>query len=193
MTRRLLAALALTSVAVATAASGAAAPQVVDAKGDNIGMRAGTDVHSVLFEKKMKGKKVTAVVVTLTLDAPADRTPGVLYRVFGTQNKCGSFQLSSAATAALIEQNQVYMACGEADPTTGSTSTIINVTPDTVGNKLVWTVGINELPTEMTSGVMSDLQAFVTPADPVFGIFNTADEVSAVAFDTAAGTKSFSY
>lgn len=193
MTRRLLAALALTSVAVATAASGASAPQVVDAKGDNIGMRAGTDISSVLFEKKMKGKKVSALIITLTLDAPADRTPGVLYRVFGTQNKCGSFQLSSAATLALIEQNQVYMTCGEPDPTTGSNSTIINVTPETQGNKLVWTISTNELPEEMKSGVMSDLGAFVTPAEPVFGIINTADEVPGAAIDTAAGTKTFSY
>jgi hypothetical protein len=193
MTRRLLAALALASLAVASSASGTSAPQVVDAKGDNIGMRAGTDIQSVLFEKKMKGKKVTAVIITLTLDAPADRTPGLLYRVFGTQNKCGGFQLSSAATLALVEQNQVLMNCGEPDPTTGENITIINITPDSVGNKLVWTLGLNEVPDEMKSGVMSDLQAFVTPADPVTGIINTADEVPGAAIDTAAGTKTFSY
>jgi hypothetical protein len=188
----LLALVALCSLGFSASSHAAVKPQIVDAKGDAVGGVSGTDIHSVLFQSKRKGKG-GSLIITLTLDAPANRTPGVLYRVFGKQNRCGSFQLSSAATLALIEQNQVYMTCGEPDATTGSPSTIINVTPETVGNKLIWTVGIRELPDEMQSGTMSELQAFVTPAEPVFGIINTADEVPAAAFDSAAGTSTFSY
>jgi hypothetical protein len=191
-TRRLLALAALCSVVFATSSHAAAKPQVVDPKGDAVGGVSGTDIVSVLFQSKRKGKGGT-LTITLTLDAPANRTPGVLYRVFGNQSRCGGFQFSSAATLALIEQNQVYMSCGEPDATTGTPSTIINVTPEAVGNKLIWTVGIRELPDEMQSGTMSDLQAFVTPAEPVFGIINTADEVPGAAFDSAAGTRTFSY
>jgi hypothetical protein len=191
-TRRLLALTAACSVVLATSSHAAAKPQIVDPKGDAVGGVSGTDIQSVLFQSKRKGKGGT-LTITLTLDAPANRTPGVLYRVFGNQSRCGGFQFSSAATLALIEQNQVYMSCGEPDATTGTPSTIINVTPDTVGNKLIWTVGIRELPDEMQSGTMTDLQAFVTPAEPVFGIINTADEVPAAAFDSAVGTRTFTY
>jgi hypothetical protein len=192
ITRRLFAAAALASVAFATTAHAAAAPQVTDAKGDNVGTVAGTDIQSVLFQVKRKGKS-GILTVTLTLDAPADRTPGMLYRVFGTQSKCGGFQFSSAATVALVEQNQVYMACGEPDQT-GGRSTIINVTPDSVGNKLIWTVSLREFPDEMQSGTMTDLSAFVTPADPVTGILNAADWVPGAAIDLAdTGTRTFRY
>lgn len=190
--RRLLALAALAAVAVATPSHAAAKPQVVDAKADNIGGVAGTDIQSVLFDVKRKGKKGT-LTITLTLDAPADRTPGMLYRVIGTQNKCGTFQFSSAATVALVEQNQVLFNCGEPDPTTGDNVTIINVTPESIGNKLVWTVGLAEMPDEMQSGTMSDLGAFVTLADPVTGILNATDFVPEAAFDIASGTDAFRY
>ena len=190
--RRLLVLAALSSVAVATTGHAATPPQVVDAKGDAIGGVAGTDIQSVLFQVTRKGKRAT-MTVTLTLDAAPDRTPGMLYRVFGNQSKCGSFQFSSAATVALTEQNQVYMTCGEADQT-GGNSTIINVTPDTVGNKLVWTVSLREFPDEMQSGVMTDLGAFVTPADPVTGILNATDFVPGAAIDLAnTGARTFRY
>ena len=192
-TRRLLVLVALSSVALATTGHAAAKPQIVDAKGDAVGGVAGTDIQSVLFQVKRTGKK-GILTITLTLDAPADRTPGVLYRVLGDQNRCGSFQFSSAATLALVEQNQVLMTCGsEADSTTGSESTIINVTPETVGNKLVWTVGLREMPDEMQSGTMSNLSAFVTYADPVTGILNATDFVPEAAIDSASGTTAFKY
>ena len=190
--RRLLAVAALLSVAFATTGHAAAKPQVVDAKGDNVGAVAGTDIQSVLFQVARKGKKGT-LTITLTLDAPADRTPGVLYRVLGTQSKCGDFQFSSAATVALTEQNQVLMNCGEPDPTTGDNVTIINVTPDSIGNKLVWTVGLREMPDEMLSGTMSNLHAFVTLADPVTGILNATDFVPEAAIDFASGDTTFRY
>jgi hypothetical protein len=190
--RRLLALAALSAVALATPSHAAPKPQIVDAKGDAVGGVAGTDIQSVLFQVTRKGKKGT-MTITLTLDATADRTPGVLYRVLGNQSRCGTFQFSSAATVGLVEQNQVYMSCGEPDATTGSPSTIVNVTPDTVGNKLVWTVGLRELPDEMQSGTMSELSAFVTVADPVTGILNATDFVPGAAIDVANGTSAFTY
>ena len=191
-TRRLLALAALSSVALATTSHAAPKPQVVDAKGDAVGGVAGTDIQSVLFQVTRKGKKAT-LTITLTLDAPADRTPGVLYRVLGTQSACGDFQFSSAATLALTEQNQVLVNCGGPDPTTGENVTIINVTPESIGNKLVWTVSLREFPDEMLSGTMSNLQAFVTIADPVTGILNATDFVPGAAIDLATGTTSFRY
>ena len=190
--RRLLALAALSSVALATTGLAAPKPQVVDPKGDAYGGVAGTDIQSVLFQVTRKGKRGT-LTITMTLDAPPNRTPGVLYRVLGTQNRCGDFQFSSAATVALVEQNQVVMNCGEPDATTGEPITIINVSPETVGNKLVWTVGLRELPDEMQSGTMSDLRAFVTVADPVTGILNATDFVPGAAIDVANGTSSFKY
>ena len=191
-TRRLLALAALSSVDLATTSHAAPKPQVVDAKGDAVGGVAGTDIQSVLFQVTRKGKKAT-LTITLTLDAPADRTPGVLYRVLGTQSACGDFQFSSAATLALTEQNQVLVNCGGPDPTTGENVTIINVTPESIGNKLVWTVSLRDFPDEMLSGTMSNLQAFVTIADPVTGILNATDFVPGAAIDLATGTTSFRY
>ena len=190
--RRLLALAALAAVALATPGHAAGKPQIVDPKGDAIGDVAGTDIQSVLFDVKRKGKKGT-LTITLTLDAPANRTPGVLYRVLGNQDKCGDFQFSSAATLALVEQNQVLMHCGGPDPTTGEDATITNVTPEAIGNTLVWTVGLRQLPDEMQSGTMTDLRAFVTPADPVTGIINAADYDPRASFDDANGKASFRY
>jgi hypothetical protein len=191
--RRLLALAALSSIALATTSHAAPAPQIVDAKGDAVGGVAGTDIQSVLFKVTKRKGKSGILTITMTLDAAPDRTPGMLYRVLGDQSKCGSFQFSSAATLALTEQNQVYMTCGETDGTTGEPSTIVNVTPETIGNKLVWTVALRELPDEMLTGTMSNLSAFVTPADPVTGILNARDFVPGAALDDATGTKSFSY
>ena len=190
--RRTLVLAALTSVAFATTGHAAAKPQVVDAKGDAIGGVAGTDIQSVLFQVKRTGKK-GILTITLTLDSAPDRTPGMLYRVLGDQSRCGGFQFSSAATAALVEQNQVVMNCGEPDETTGEPITIINVTPETIGNKLVWTVGLREMPDEMQSGTMSNLQAFVTMADPVTGIITPTEFVKGAAIDLANGNRSFTY
>ena len=191
-TRRLLALAAVAAVALATPGHAAAKPQIVDAKGDAIGGIAGTDIQSVLFQVTRKGKKAT-LTITMTLDAPVNRTPGMLYRVLGTHDKCGDFQFSSAATLALTEQNQVLVHCGEPDATTGSEITIINVTPEAVGNKLVWTASLREFPEEMLSGSMTDLRAFVTPSDPVTGIMNVTDYLAEAAIDTAAGTSTFRY
>ena len=178
----------------ATSSSAKAKPQVTDPKGDSLSTQAAHDITSVTFEAIRKGKKVKALQITMTLAAPPDRTPGMLYRVLGLQSKCGTFQFSSAATLALTEQNQVLMSCGGAGDTPGGgDSLVINVTPDVVGNSLVWLVSIKELPEEMQSGVMSELHAFVAPADPVTGILNAADFVPESAIDSATGTQTFGY
>lgn len=193
-TRALLATAAALTVVLAGTSGAAAKPQIVDPKGDNVGP-AGTDIQSVLFEpvRKRGAKKTTGFRVTLVLDAPATRTPGVLYRIFGNQDNCGTFQMSSAATAALVTQNQVGMSCGEPDTTGTGEYTIVNVSPVADGNKLVWTFKLTDLPAEMRSGTMSELEAFISPADPVTGIFNTADESRSLAFDSAASKTTFSY
>ncbi len=188
---RLLISAAVAASLSLVAASQAAppAPQIVDVKGDAKGAQSGTDIHSVLFAKIAGG-----FTVTLTLGAPAVRQPGVLYRVYGAQSACGTFQMSSAATVALTEQNQVYMSCGTEKSTDGSGFfTIVNVTPKTVGSTLVWTFKTKGLPKEMRAGTMSELEAFVTIADPITGIFNTADFVAESAFDHAVGTATFKY
>ncbi|HVF19366.1 MAG TPA: hypothetical protein VNA14_03890 [Mycobacteriales bacterium] len=192
--RRSVAAAGVALAVLATSGHAAPpAPQIVDAKGDAIGMQPGTDIESVTFAATRTGKVVNGFTVTMKLGAPPVRQPGVLYRVYGTQSVCGDFKMSSAATAALIEQNQVTMTCGEPDPTTGDPYTIINVTPKTVGSSLVWSFKLKMLPKEMRSGTMSELEAFVTVADPVFGIFNTADFAPQSAIDHAVGTATFKY
>lgn len=190
----MIAVVALSTLAFGANSHAAAKPQIVDPAGDNIPV-AGTDIQSVLFEPLRKGgKAVTGFRVTLKLDAPASRTPGTLYRVFGDQDACGSFQMSSAATAALVTQNQVGMTCGEPDTTGTGEYTIVNVSPVVIGNSLVWTFKLKDLPKEMQAGTMSNLEAFVSPADPITGIFNTADESRALAYDSAVGGKAtFSY
>lgn len=187
--RLLATAAAVASLSVVAASYAAApAPQVVDAKGDALGAQAGTDIHSVLFAKTKGG-----FTVTMTLGAPPVRQPGVLYRVYGAQSACGTFQMSSATTLGLVEQNQVYMTCGTEVGTDGGYFTIVNVTPKTVGNTLVWSFKTKGLPKEMRAGTMSNLEAFVTVAEPVMGILNTADFLAQSAIDHAAGTGTFKY
>ena len=193
--RRALTGAGLAVVIVAGSGHAAApVPQIVDPAGDAKGMQAGTDIESVLFTPTRTGRTVNGFTVTMTLGAEPVRQPGVLYRVYGAHDGCGDFRMSSAATLALVEQNQVLFSCGSApDPNTGSTSTIINVTPKTVGNTLVWSFKLKMLPKEMRSGVLSELEAFVTVADPVTGILNAADFVPESALDHAAGDASFRY
>ena len=194
--RRALAGAVAALALLATSGHAAApTPQIVDPKGDALGMQAGTDVESVLFAPTRTGSKVTGFTVTMTLGAPPVREPGVLYRVYGAHSACGSFQMSSATTLALVEQNQVYMTCGTTPSETGDGSfyTIINVSPKTVGNTLVWTFKRKMFPKEMQAGTMSELEAFVTLADPVMGILNAADFVPQSAIDHAVGTASFRY
>ena len=186
------AAVALSCVLSATATA-KTAPQIVDAKGDALGMQAGTDIESVTFELTRLGRTVNGFTVTMKLDGPPVRQPGVLYRVYGEHDGCGSFQMSSAATLALVEQNQVLFSCGSSPDEFGSTSTIINVTPKTVGSSLVWTFKLKMLPKEARSGEMSGLEAFVTLADPVTGILNAADFVPQSAIDHAVGDGTFRY
>ena len=192
--RHALSAAAIAVALVATSGHAAVTPQIVDPVGDAVGLQPGTDIESVTFAATKTGKVVTGFTVTMKLGAPPVRQPGVLYRVYGEHETCGGFQMSSATTLAVIEQNQVLFSCGSPpDETTGSTSTIINVTPKTVGNSLVWTFKLKMLPTEMRRGTLSELQAFVTIADPVFGILNATDFVSQVSIDHAAGEGTFRY
>lgn len=85
--------------ALAFAAPGIAGTkaQVVDAKGDAIGAQKGTDIQSVTFETTRKGGKVSRLIVTMTLDAPAVRTPllalGHQQRLHAARNGRGRMML----------------------------------------------------------------------------------------------------
>lgn len=187
-------AVAILGTAFATSAQAKVTPQIVDPKGDAKGMQAGTDIESVTFAPIRAGRTVTGLTVTMALGAPPVRQPGVLYRVSGDHSGCGSFQISSAATLGPVEQNSVYMTCGTSPSAAGGgTYTIVDVSPKTIGSSLVWTLKLRMLPKEMRKGTMSDLQAFVAMAEPVFGIANTADFVPETAIDHAVGDRTFKY
>lgn len=186
-TRLLATAAAAVFLSLVEAGHAAPAPQIVDARGDALGAQAGTDIESVLFSRTKGG-----FTVTLTLGAPPVRRPGVLYRVYGNHSVCGGLQMSSSAS--VLGQNQVTMQCGPENGTVGGAPyTIVYIEPKVVGNTLFWSVRTKSLPTEMRAGTMSELEAFVTVADPVTGILNPADFVAGSAIDHAAGTATFRY
>ena len=163
-------------------------PQIVDPKGDAVTAQPGHDYLSVLFGATKKLGKVSTVTVTVTLAGPPSKDPGILYRVFGDHSVCGGFQMSWSAGAALY-QDQVYMNCGTTESTGGDGYyTIINVSPKVKGNTMTWTLPIKALPKEMRSGTMSNLQAWVTVAEPVMGILNVTDFVPQGSIDYATGT-----
>ena len=191
--RRALAGAAAALALVATSGHAAGpVPQVVDPKGDALGMQAGTDIESVTFAATKSAGRVNGFTVTMTLGAPPVVQPGVIYRVFGQQSACGDFKMSWAKTVSLIDQDQVTMTCG-APGTSGDPYTIINVAPKVVGSSLVWTFKLKMFPKEMQAGTMSELAAFVSVADPVTGVLTATTYVPQAGIDVASGTGTFKY
>jgi hypothetical protein len=193
--RRTLLALAAILVTATAVPGHAAAPQphIVDPKGDAITEQAGHDIVSVRFSTTKRMGKVSHIVVTATFAAAPSREPGVLYRVLGNHSACGGVMLSWAPASALA-YDQVYMHCGSSELSDGTGPyTIVNVRPRVSGSVMTWTLALKALPKEMAKGTMTDLAAFTTISDPVFGIFNATDYNTAASIDYATGTGSFKY
>ena len=192
-----LRAIALASVVagVALAAQGHAAvkPQIVDPKGDALGAQAAYDIVSTTFSTigtgSGKAYKATKLNVVLTLAAPPSKQAGSTYGVDATVAGCGYFNLSYTPGATLGE-GSVFTECGTPADETGSTATLISLSPKVKGNTITWSMSVKSLPKPIKQGaVFSDLVAHASINEPVFGIIGPG--VFGANIDDAAGTKSW--
>jgi hypothetical protein len=182
------------AAAVATSAAGHAAPapkpQITDPAGDAKVPYASVDVVSALYRttgetttRVVKGRKVTTytpkkLVVTLNLAGAPLTNPGAAYEVGSQVAGCGAMRFTytpGTVTGQVLGDASVWLDCGEPDPTTGSSGTLLAGTAFTLGPKsITWTVTIKTLPKPVTVGSkLSDFRAAVDVVEPVFGLEGT--------------------
>lgn len=186
----------LTALAAVAVPSHAAAPkpQVVDAKGDAIGMQAGTDIVSALFTQTKQAGKPVGFTVALTLAGPPSTMEGLNFLLTAETTTCGSFGINWSPNTALGSRDQITMPCGEVDGTTGEPYTIINVAPVTKGNTLTWTFKRKMFPKELRQGdTFTDLTVAVQQNEPVTGILGPSVFTTVADYDGATGNASFTW
>lgn len=182
--RRSLAPLVLAAAVVGAATSHAAVqPQIVDPKGDAIGLQGMHDIVSTTFEitktVKKVGKKTVAtpkaLVVTMKLGAAPSPAPGTHYGVVASTD-CGAFGLGASIYAlggTSYKATGSFFECGPEEDVAGVILTTFRVAPVlTLGpDSITWMIPYKGLPKEITVGdQFFDLTAYTAPADPVFGI-----------------------
>lgn len=171
------------AVVGATTSHAAVKPQIVDVKGDAIGLQGMHDIVSTSFEitktvQKVGKKTVTtpkALVVTMKLAGAPSPAPGSYYGVVAATD-CGTFGLGASLYAlggTSYRASGSFFECGPEEDFAGVTLTtfrlapVLSLGPDSV----TWTIPYKGLPKQITVGdQFFDLTAYTAPADPVFGI-----------------------
>jgi hypothetical protein len=192
---RLLALPAALSV-LALCASGASAHggsghgQIEDDHGDAVDLSNAHDILGASFTvtktvtktvKVVRGKRVTTTVSTpknlvvhLELAAAPDQAPGTFYEV-GAETACGTFTVSYYKSPVLGQSpGGSFSECGpENDLVPPFPIYTYSLSPDLkLGDDFIeWTIPFKSLPKEIKLGKVWDAPfAYVSPADPVFGI-----------------------
>lgn len=198
----ILAAIAALAVVPATGnAAAAPKPQIVDAKGDAVGMQGTTDITSARWSttgdtvvSKVRGKKVTTYTprklnVTIDLAAAPTQNAPFSYEATAQVAGCGEVRFTytpGTVFSQLLGESSLWLDCGEEPDETGSTLMLIPGIDTTVkGTSLTWSVSIKMLPKEVRVGSKwSDFAASADLTDPVMGLYGTN---YASSIDEAAG------
>jgi hypothetical protein len=194
---------ALTALAVTPALGNAAAPkpQVVDPKGDAVGMQGTTDITSAVWGTtgdtvvtKVRGKKVTTYTprklnVTVNLAAPPTASAPFAYEAAAQVAGCGEVRFTytpGTVFGQVLGESSLWIDCGDVADETGSTLLLIpGVETAIKGNSLTWTVSIKMLPKAVRVGSKwSDFAVAADLIDPVMGLYGTNYLTS---IDEAAG------
>ncbi len=172
----------------ATPSHAAVKPQIVDPKGDAVGLQGMHDIVSTTFEMTRTVKKVgkksvvtpQSLVVTMKLVSAPSVAPGTYYGVVAGVTRCGAFELGARFTAFPTpgyNADATFSDCGTPDDTAGFTLTTFRMEPVlTIGSdSMKWTIPYKALPKKIRVGqVFFDLTAYTAPADPVSGISSHA-------------------
>lgn len=112
----------------------------------------GADVKGVTFSRLDDGKKVLGFTVTMSLSgAPSQAT---LYRVTGAAAACSTFWFQYTWTAGGEAKPTLRHNCAPSGSATAAVSDTVSVPVDgkVVGNAIVWTVLLKDLPAGVKLG-----------------------------------------
>lgn len=195
MRTRLAVVAAVAAVAVASGSALAAPtnkPQIVDSPTDAIGGQPGTEIVNVLWTttgettvRKVRGKKVTtytprALVVTMNLAGAPLVQPGFAYETAAEFAGCGTVRFTytpGTVFSQLLGPASLWYDCGEPDPTTGDTLTLVANPTHKIGAKsITWEYPIKAFPKVVKVGTpVTGFTAAVDVVEPVFGLQGTTD------------------
>jgi hypothetical protein len=176
MPRRLVLALAAAGIALSALPGHAAAPkpQLTDAKGDAVGMQAGTDIVSVQFSTTGTGKgkfyKPAKLVVTMTLAGPPVTTPpGITYEVDVMTKECGllTFSMQDGSPYTTVTGVNGWGDWGDCTTSTAADGVEL-IRTKVKGNTITWSWGLKAIPKALKVGtVWGPFEARVDPTNPV--------------------------
>ena len=141
-------------------------------------VRAGADIRAVTLGRTDDGKKVKALTVTMTLDAPAEAS--TQYRVAMEAPGCSQwyveYQFPPAGSEAAITKGGVVRENCSGD------SVFTDVDAELKGNSIVWTIPVKGMPGDVKLGA---------PLNVKYGQTNLETAVVVPAFDMVTIDKTF--
>lgn len=192
---RRLVALAAAVLVAATAAPGDAAPtkrpQIVDAPTDSLtSPQGGTEIVSALWTttgdttvSKVRGKRVVTytprkLVVTLNLAAAPLTNAPFAYETSAEFAGCGEVRFVYApgtVYSQVVSDTFLWYDCGEYDPATDSSLTLVPGVRRTMGAKsITWEYAIKAFPKSIRAGVaVTGFRAAVDALEPALGLYGT--------------------
>lgn len=201
---RLIAVAALAALTAVPVQGNAAAPkaQVVDAATDSLGGQGAAEIVSAVWSTtgqttvtKFRGKKKVTyepkkLVVTLNLaGAPGDAP--FSYEAAAEVAGCGQVRFTytpGTVYSQIVSDSMLWYDCGEVDPTTGDTLTLVPDVTIKVGAKsLTWEYPIKAFPKSVRAGsVFTDFRVQADVIDPVLGLYGPGS--FATPLDVGTGT-----